>query len=47
MNKTFELKDRNVIEMKTGELLLYVEDNVRRPSGRKTAMRAESAFWRT
>ena len=27
MNKTFELKDRNVIEMKTGELLLYVEDN--------------------
>ena len=27
MNKIFELKDRNVIEMKTGELLLYVEDN--------------------
>lgn len=27
MKRVFELKDRNVIEMKTGELLLYVEDN--------------------
>ena len=26
MEKEFQLKDRNVVEMITGELLLYVED---------------------